>query len=221
MVWCGRFDVYNSPKAVYQLSNEALEVIRSFGRYDFTSRMAAFLRKSKSLSERYAQVREIAMVPVLIAGNETIRLSPGEHSELIKSIVEDFAPRFVPGSQLIYMGDTGEKWGFFDKELAEKVGITIDAHGKMPDVVLYLAERNWLVLVEAVTSHGPVDGKRHIELKNLMKSVNAGLVFVSAFPSRSVMTRYLGDIAWESEVWLSDNPTHMIHFNGSRFVGPY
>ena len=29
------------------------------------------------------------------------------------------------------------------------------------------------------------------------------------------------DIPWETEVWLESDPTHMIHFNGSRFMGPY
>ncbi len=91
----------------------------------------------------------------------------------------------------------------------------------MPDVVLWFAEKNWLLLVECVTSHGPVDGKRHAELTRLFKDAKAGLVFVTTFPDRHVMGRYLGDIAWESEVWVADSPSHMIHFNGVRFLGPY
>lgn len=75
--------------------------------------------------------------------------------------------------------------------------------------------------MEAVTSHGPVDGKRHDELANLFAGSKAGLVYVTAFPNRAVMGRYLSEIAWETEVWAADAPSHLIHFNGERFLGPY
>ena len=156
-----------------------------------------------------------------IAPNKEIILSPGKHSELIKAIVEDFAARFVPGGVLIYVGDTGKKWGDFDAMLLSELGVSVDAHGKMPDVVLYYPERNWLLLVESVTSHGPMDGKRHAELARLFANTTAGLVYVTAFPNRAIMRGYLGAIAWETEVWVADAPSHLIHFNGERFLGPH
>lgn len=122
---------------------------------------------------------------------------------------------------LIYAGDTGDKMGYFDAPLLANLGVHVDSHGKMPDVALHYAERNWLLLVEAVTSHGPVDGKRDVELANLFANANAGLVYVTAFPSRAVMARYLSDIAWETEVWVAESPSHLIHFYGERFLGPY
>ena len=91
----------------------------------------------------------------------------------------------------------------------------------MPDVALHYGARNWLLLVEAVTSHGPVDGKRHAELASLFAAAKAPLVYVTAFPNRSLMARYLPEIAWETEVWVADAPSHLIHFNGERFLGPY
>ncbi len=90
----------------------------------------------------------------------------------------------------------------------------------MPDVVVHLEEKNWLVLIEAVTSHGPINIKRHNELKGLFKG-KAPLVFVTAFPTRKIMMKYLQEIAWETEVWVADAPDHLIHFNGERFLGPY
>jgi hypothetical protein len=32
---------------------------------------------------------------------------------------------------------------------------------------------------------------------------------------------HLGEIAWETEAWVSDAPSHLIHFNGERLLGPY
>jgi hypothetical protein len=211
----------NSPKAVYQIESDTLKLLRTFGTAAWIKNLAAYLKKRETLTARYARAREMRKLPVKLATGERMRLSPGDHSQLIKAIIEEFAPRFVPGGVLIYAGDTGQKWGYFDKELLAKLGVEVDGHGKMPDVMLYYPERGWLLLVESVTSHGPVDGKRHDELSRLFAGSKVGLVYVTAFPSRAVMTRYLGAIAWETEVWIADAPSHLIHFNGARFLGPY
>ena len=211
----------NSPKAVYQIEPDTLTLLRSFGTATWDKYLEEYLKNRKTLTARYAREREMKKLPVTLATGETIRLSPGAHSELIKEIIEEFAPRFVLGGVLIYAGDTGEKWGYFDKALLEKLGVVVDGHGKMPDVVLYYPERKWLLLIESVTSHGPVNGKRHQELAELFAGSKAGLVYVTAFPSRAVMARYLREVAWETEVWCADAPSHLIHFNGARFLGPY
>jgi hypothetical protein len=211
----------NSPAAVYQIEPAALALLRTFHTPRWHSGLTDYLAKRQTLAARYANAREQNLIPVKIAPGKEIKLSPGEHSELIQAIIESFAARFVPGAVLIYAGDTGEKWGYFDAALLAELGVTVEAHGKMPDVVLYYPERKWLLLAESVTSHGPVDGKRHTELAKLFANSKVGLVYVTAFPNRIVMGRYLGDIAWETEVWVADAPSHLIHFNGERFLGPY
>lgn len=211
----------NSPKAVYQVDPTALALFRTFGMPQWHDNLTAYLAERETLIAKYAKEREQNRIPVEIAPNKEITLSPGEHSELIRAIIEDFAPRFAPGSVLVYAGDTGDKWGYFDAALLAKLGIYVDSHGKMPDVVLHFTEKNWLLLVESVTSHGPVDGKRHAELAKLFAGATAGLVYVTAFPNRAIMGRYLSEIAWETEVWVADAPSHLIHFNGVRFLGPY
>ncbi len=211
----------NSPAAVYQIEPSALALLRSFTTKAWQNKLTAYLADRQTLAARYARERKQNLIPVKIAPGAKITLSPGEHSELIRAIIEDFGARFVPDGVLIYAGDTGEKWGYFDAALLSKLGVSVDAHGKMPDVVLYYPERNWLLLVESVTSHGPVGAKRHAELARLFSNSKAGLVYVTAFPSRAVMSRYIGEIAWETEVWCADAPSHLIHFNGERFLGPY
>lgn len=211
----------NSPKACYQICEEALGVVQAFGRDEWGERLAAYVRERRTLAERYAREREMEMIPVRVADGEEIALTPGAHSELIGEILREFGPRFVPGGEVIYVGDTGEKVGYFKRERLLELGVEVDRHGKMPDVVIYSAERNWLLLIEAVTSHGPVDAKRHGELSALFSTAKPGLVYVTAFPDRATMARYLGDICWETEVWVAEAPSHMIHFDGVRFLGPY
>ena len=211
----------NSPKAVYQIEALTLDLLRSFETDVWEAKLENYFSQRQSLSTRYARERDLNRIPIKLSQKEEILLTPGSHSELIKAIIEEFGSRFVPSGILIYVGDTGNKWGYFDREMLSKINVSIDSHGKMPDVVIYYPDKNWLILIEAVTSHGPVDGKRHDELKNLFANSSAGLVFVTAFPNRSLMARYLGEIAWETEVWTSDAPSHLIHFNGVRFLGPY
>ena len=211
----------NSPKACYQISEEAFQVILTFSTEQWDKTLEAYLAGQETLAAKWAKYREMQMIPVTVAAGQEIILTPGAHSELIKQIITEFAPRFAPGSEVIYVGDTGEKVGYFQANRLAELGVTVDQHGKMPDVVLYFTDKDWLLLIESVTSHGPVDAKRHNELASLFKGANSGLVYVTAFPDRSIMGRYLGEISWETEVWCADAPTHLIHFNGERFLGPY
>ena len=119
------------------------------------------------------------------------------------------------------LGDTAQKHIVFDVDQLSRLNIPITEHDKLPDIILYWAENNWLYLVEAVTSHGPVSPKRHRELEVLFKSSPAHRIYVTAFLGAAGFRKYAGDIAWETEVWIADNPDHMIHFDGAKFLGPY
>jgi len=211
----------NSPNAVYQIEPHLLEVLKTYGTADYQTSLKVFYEGRQTLTERYARERDMAMLPVKVKDGHEIKLSAGEHSQLIKQIVEDFAGRYIPSGQLVYVGDTGDKHGYFDTDLLKSLGVELDNHGKLPDVVIYHTEKNWLLLIESVTSHGPVDSKRYEELEFLFSHCTAGLVYVSAFPNRKTFLKYLETIAWETEVWIADAPSHMIHFNGTRFLGPY
>jgi adenine-specific DNA-methyltransferase len=211
----------NSPKFCYQIEPVALELLRTYGTSAWADNLKAYLRSVETLKQRYARARELKMVPVTLAEGKEVYLTPGAHSTLVKAIIDEFAPRFVPGGHVIYVGDTGNKWRYFDEEALRALGVTVDMHGKMPDVVIHHVEKDWLVLIEAVTSHGAVDAKRREELATLFQGARPGLVYVTTFLTRSDMTRYISDISWETEVWVREAGTHLIHFDGKRFLGPY
>ena len=126
------------------------------------------------------------MIPVSLPNGSSIELSAGGQNDLIKAIIEDFCPRFTPGGIVLYVGDAGAKFIVNEINIMLEMGIVIDLHGKMPDVVVFHPEKNWLVLIEAVTSHGPVDLLRRNELKALFGSSGKGLVYVTAFPERMI-----------------------------------
>lgn len=211
----------NSPKAVYQVSPDFLDLVREYGTDQWTLKLEAYLAANTPLAQKYAWEREQNLIPLQLDDDLVLKLSSGDHSLLIKRIIEEFAPRFIPDSKLIYVGDTGNKWGHFDEDLLAELGVKVDGHGKMPDVILYYPAKNWLILAESVTSHGPVDGKRHEELSSMFASSTAGLVFLTAFPNRDKAAKFIPYIAWETEVWVADSPSHLIHFNGDKFLGPH
>ena len=211
----------NSPKAVYQVEPSVLKLLRGFGKPEWKGNLQKYLRTVDTLKKLYAREREMRRLPVRLANSQEIRLSPGGQNVLVKKIMDDFCPLFTPGGYVIYVGDTQAKWAYFDSGALALLDIEIQEHGKMPDVVVHHAEKNWLVLIEAVTSHGPVNPKRRQELKELFARSTAGLVFVTEFLDRKAMLKYLNDISWETEVWIAESPTHLIHFNGERFLGPY
>lgn len=211
----------NSPDNVYQIEAGALELLQTFGTDEWEKNLAAYLESQKTLQQRYAAEREMSRIPVMLPDGRKVDLTVGGQNVLIKEIIENFCPHYTPGGEVIYVGDAGDKFVISEKQRLAELGVEVDEHGKMPDVVVFHKAKGWLVLIEAVTSHGPVNPKRHRELKELFAGAKVGLVFVTAFLNRKGLNKYLGDIAWETEVWVAESPTHLIHFNGERFLGPY
>jgi len=208
----------NSPKWCYQIQLQALSLIQSYGSDQWEESRHNYTISVKNLLQD--RTRNISTIPVSLPNGQAIYLSSGGQNNLIKDILENFCPRFTPGGLVLYVGDAGDKFIINETQKFREIGIDLDPHGKMPDVVIYYQQQDWLILIEAVTSHGSVNFKND-ELRKLFQSSNKGLVFMTAFPSRKDMTRYLAEISWETEVWVADQADHLIHFNGERFLGPY
>lgn len=147
-------------------------------------------------------------------------LSPGKHNELERAIIESFRPEFAPGSVVLYVADTAEKDKYQNTELLAELQLVCDTHDKIPDVVLYDAARDWLFLIEAVITNGPISAERRVQLAEWSQNCPAGNVYVTGYPDKATYHKYAADMAWETEVWLADAPQHLIHFNGDRFMGP-
>lgn len=209
----------NSPKAHYAITPEALTVVQGYGRRGWEKKVGEFVRETTILRKKYAAERDVHRIPLIIEGNEYY-LSPGTHNEIQAAVVEEFAPRFAPGGKLLYIGDTEDKNLYVNAAGLEALNLPVTEHSKLPDIVISDEKRGWLFLIEAVTSHGPVSAKRIVELEEFTKDCPYGIVYVTAFPDAKEFKKYVNDIAWETEVWLSDTPDHMIHFNGDRFIGP-
>jgi type II restriction enzyme len=210
----------NSPRAHYALTDAGLNAIKTYGTRGWKSAAGKFASQQGSLLLVYQKKRSAKLVPVNLPDGAKLNLSPGKHNKIEVAVIEAFAPHFAPGSHLLYLGDTAKKNFFLDVDRLAQLGISLDEHDKLPDVVLYDEVRNWLFLVEAVTSHGPMTPKRVVELGKMFAACQAGCIYVSAFPDLAEFRKHLKQIAWETEVWIAEMPDHLIHFNGDRFLGP-
>lgn len=211
----------NSPKNNYRIPSLALGVIRAIDSPSYDGKVSLFRARSRVWLEYVSEVRQMTRIPVTLPDGSELTLSAGGQNRLIKDMVEQFCPRFVPGGKVLFIDDA-------DKALRDKaapvlatLNVMIPTHGKAPDLIVWLPDRNWLFLMEACSSHGPIDVTRKIELNRLFGDAACPLIYVSCFPDRATMRKYLTDLAWETEAWCADTPDHMIHLDGERFLGPY
>ena len=209
----------NSPNYRYRLTEETVQILRTMVTSKRKESVKRFLCYHEKLIDLYASKKKMTMMPVNING-ESFKFSTGKHNELQKAIIEEFAPRFAPNSECLYVGDTIEKDLVKNVEKLKELGFEITLHDKMPDVVLYREDKDWIYFVESVTSVGPMDPKRILEITEMTKDVTAGKIFVTAFLDFKTYKKFAEELAWETEVWIAEMPEHMIHLNGDRFMGP-
>ena len=219
----------NSKDNNYSINQPIIDILKEFPNGNWHEKVSQFKQMTGTLQEAYNRKINAAKIPIALPSGYQIALSPGAHNQLHADIIHEFCPRFVgQGCQVLYIGDTassrtgeGGKLMVLEEDILQSLGVPPMSHDKLPDVVVYDTRRNWLFLIEAVTSHGPVSPKRWLELEDALKSCTVGKVYVTAFPHTAEFRKNAADIAWETEVWIADNPGHMIHFNGDRFMGPH
>ncbi|WP_223549377.1 BsuBI/PstI family type II restriction endonuclease [Pseudomonas sp. A-B-19] len=218
----------NSKDYNYSLTPEFLKVLKSFEEDSWEGELNSFASSLGELEKKWQEKVIKSKIKVSISPTHSILLSPGEHNQLQSDIVHKFCPRFIKNDfSVIYLGDadkarnSGGKLLHMDSKAFDDLNIKVLDKGKLPDVMVYDQKNNWLFLIEAVTSRGEFSATRHDQLTKLVTKCKAGIVFVTAFPTRKLLRKFVADIAWETEVWIAENPDHMIHFNGDRFLGPH
>ncbi|AXG75156.1 restriction endonuclease [Flavobacterium arcticum] len=218
----------NSKDNNYSLNKEVINILVEYPKGNWEKKILEYKNSVTELTEQYKRTREIHMIPIKTPDGRVFELSPGEHNKLHADIIYEFCSRFIGSDgHILYIGDTASsreekgKYMLLETEYLKSLNVSPMSHDKLPDVIVYDEKNNWLFLIEAVTSHGPISPKRWVELEVAFKECKAGLVYVTAFPNQNTFRKYAADIAWETEVWIADNPSHMIHFNGDRFLGPH
>lgn len=205
----------------FALNPAAALAIRAFGSPQWETAVQQFLQGRQTLAQALLRERNLARVAVQIGSDTSLSFSPGKHNVLQKQIIESFLAIYGFGAEVLYVGDTADKGLFINQSALSALQFFELAHDKLPDVVAYSKTKNWLYLIEAVTTANPITEMRRRTLAKLAENCTAGVIFVTAFPDRATYRKFAKDIAWETEVWIADAAEHMIHFNGDKFLGPH
>jgi hypothetical protein len=213
--------LHNDPTRAYTINPDFSQVIRAYGQAGWHGQAAKFMECREALIDKLAGKRDIQLVPITLPSGKTIEFSPGEHNALQKAIIEEFLPRYGYGAEVLYIGDTAKKFLVYEESKLQQLNFFELSHGELPDIVAYSPHKNWLYLIEAVHSSGPISTERLLELEVLAKGCKADIIYVTAFLDRETFRKFIANIAWETEVWIASDPDHLIHFNGDKFLGPY
>lgn len=208
----------NSGNFKYRVTNEIVELLRSYRGREWKTALGYYKKYHQAVVNSYISKKELQKMPVRVNGQD-LKFSPGKHNQLQKAILEVFAPRFAAGAVCVYVGDSADRDMYKNNEVLSNLGFDITLQ-ILPDVVLYLPEKKWLFFIECVTTVGPMDQKRMDDIKNMTEHVDAANIYVTAFPDFATYKKFSQDLAWETEVWIAEEPTHMIHLNGDKFMGP-
>ncbi|MFN7945470.1 MAG: BsuBI/PstI family type II restriction endonuclease [Blastocatellia bacterium] len=211
----------NDPTRGYSLHPEFKVLVRTFGTEEWKAQLDSFLSGRELLSETLTRQRKFNRIPVKLPDGKVIELSVGGHNRLQKLIIEDFLPRFGQGCEVLYLGDTAHRILHLNQAALKELQFFDLSHDKLPDVLAYNRELNWLYLIEAVHSSGPLSEVRVLELRRMAKGCTAKLIFVTAFLTKRDFRKWMLDIAWETEVWIAETPDHLIHFDGEKYLSPY
>jgi type II restriction enzyme len=205
----------------YSINPFYAELVKEFGEKGWEQKVQNRLKEIQPLNQKLKRERELKKVKVTLPSGGKIQFSTGEHNGLQKAIIEDFLSRYGFGAQVLYVGDTSDKYLHLEEKKLQELNFFQISHEELPDVIAYSEEKNWLYLIEAVHSSGPISEIRLLQLQKLTEKCTADIVYVTAFLNRQKFRQFMAEIAWETEVWIADNPDHMIHFNGDKFLGPY
>jgi BsuBI/PstI restriction endonuclease domain/BsuBI/PstI restriction endonuclease HTH domain len=211
----------NDSRSGYAICSTHVEAIRKFGTPDWDAAVESLLARKVSLREQLDTRRNLSMISITLPAGLELSFTPGNHNELQKAIIEQFLPRYGCGCEVLYIGDSSDKYLYLNREKLLKLGFPEPKHEELPDIIAFSEQQGWIYLIESVTSFGEISQIRKIELERITKKCTNPIIFVTAFPNRATYRKYCANLAWETEVWIASDPDHLIHLNGSKFLGPY
>lgn len=206
----------------YRVSAEYARIISKFGQNDWEKQVEIFNKTHKTYMDRITQKRNLPKIAVKLADGTEFQLTDGEHNLIQQQVLTEFLPRYGYGAEVLYCGDSDNKYGVvFEKEKLKEFGIQDLSQGKLPDIVAYSREKDWLYLIEAYHTSNPMTVERKYELGRIFSSVADKCIYITAFENNEAYHSCTQELAWETEVWIVTDPDHIMHRNGTRFMGPY
>lgn len=173
------------------------------------------------LQQRSATAAETHVL-VTLPNGETRQMEAGPSSVITKAVVEVFARRFLRDPAVLWISESGNKIIQRDDQLAQALGLKIEADKLLPDTILVDLgpAEPLIVFVEAVATAGEMTEARRGAFLDLMTAAGfkAGqIAFLTAFADRNAAAfkRAISNLAWGSFAWCLSEPEHLIALDGT------
>lgn len=206
----------------YRFSSYFASLIRSYGSEQWNERLEDYKATHMSYAEYLKQTKTVERDYIMEYEGNYIALSKSEHNKLQKKILEQLVPLVSKGKpELLYIGDAADRSLLQENDRLDELGIhVLSQSGNLPDIIIYDSQENCVIFIEAYHSTGPFTLDRVNAIKALCHC-REGMeaAFITAFDTTTKMLKHYKEVAWDTEIWSADEPTHLVHKNGDKFIG--
>lgn len=218
----GNDEKSNSGNTSYRITKEFASLLKKYNSSDWDDELIFYKAHHDTYAQKYSQKKNIDKgLPVTFKGTSFI-LERSKHNKLQMELLDSWVPRFAPGAELLYIGDTKDRIIVKNDEMINQLNIKVIENNMLPDIILYEEGRGhkWLLFIEAYSSTGEMSIERVYKLKNSCMDCpsDVELIFLTAVQDMKTCMKIFKNIAWDTEIWVADEETHMIHKNGDKFL---
>lgn len=150
-----------------------------------------------------------------------LRLSSGPSNEVVKALIEDFAPRRLQAPAVLWISSSDKKsFPQFTGDL-KAVGLKFDLNAELPDLILAdMTDPVKFYMCEVVVTDGPISEMRKEALLSLVRASSvpeANVAFLTAFDDRSAppFRSCFSKIALNSMMWFRTEPELLVLMDAS------
>ena len=141
------------------------------------------------------------------------------HKDLIRASVEQYAPRFLPGFEVLYIDDAdGARISEAERRRMAAAGVNLILEDAMPDALLWNHVTDYLWVIEAVTSDGEVDMHKVQAVKRMAaRCGKSGVGFTTSYRTWKEAASRQGphrNIAIDTYIWIQGDPAKQFKVEG-------
>ncbi len=204
----------NSGNTNYILNPDFIELLEHIDSPALKSLIDNWRKNHKHVLSKNKKIDVEHRIEIVLPDGMGVILSPGVHNALEKEIIESFVAFHVPNPDFLYIGDTRKKMLYANEELLKTFGIELNVHARLPDIIVYSVKLDTIFAIESVTSVGPVEETRKVEIEGLFSRSGKPVICVTAFLDRHMFGKFSKTLAWGTFAWIAEEPKHLIRFNG-------
>ena len=141
-----------------------------------------------------------------------VRYAKMQHP-VFQAVLGKFRRRFAPGSEVLWVSEQRSRLVRLGHSRRNLLELPLPEGIDLPNIVLLQRKLSRMFLVEVIGAGGLLNSTRCAELRRGLRGFRLKLVFITASASRSELRDRLHEIAWQTHVWIANEPNHIIHFD--------